>query len=271
MGRSPVAAEAGESRSKRREKGSSQKSGRGRQQGETFGADAFRPVEKRETVSHSVLGQIIALLRSGELKPGDRLPTERELAARLGIGRPSLREALSALNLVGILEQRQGRGTFLVTSLDRLPLEPYLYQLLLNEGTFDELIEVRQLLEPGIAAIAAKRATDDAREEIRRLLELYEQEVEHGTEIDAEALAGAEFHQALARATGNQTLARLVESLRDLLSATGHVLGEHERGGSLEAHRALVKAVMERNAAEAERVMRKHLKDVASRLRASRS
>lgn len=236
-----------------------------------LGADVFRPVEKRETVSQSVLGQIIELLRSGELKPGDRLPTERELAARLGIGRPSLREALSALSLVGILEQTQGRGTFLARSLDRLPLEPYLYQLLLNEGTFDELMEVRQLLEPGIAALAANRATDEARQEILQSFESYEQEVDHGTDIDAEALAGADFHQALAHATGNQTLARLVESLRDLMSATGHVLGEHERGGSLKAHQDLVKAVMERDAEKAERVMRKHLQDVASRLRVSRA
>jgi GntR family transcriptional repressor for pyruvate dehydrogenase complex len=238
--------------------------------GAMVGPTVFEPVRKRKTTSQYVLGQIITLLSEGKLQPGDKLPTERELAALLGIGRPSVREALSALGLLGIIEQRQGRGTFLVDRIDRLPVEPYLYQLMLTkERIFDDLLEVRELLEPAIAALAAERATEADLEEIRRSLELFELEVEHGGDSE-EAQAGALFHQALAKATGNQTLARLVESLRGVLSATGSVLSEHERGASLEAHRALAKAVLSRDAAQAESLMREHLDDVSQRLSAAR-
>jgi GntR family transcriptional regulator, transcriptional repressor for pyruvate dehydrogenase complex len=235
------------------------------------GASVFEPVGKRKTTSQFVLGQIISLLGEGKLRPGDRLPTERDLATLLGVGRPSLREALSALALLGIIEQKQGRGTFLVDRIDRLPVEPYLYQLMLaKERIFDDLIEVRELLEPAIAALAAERGTEADLDEIRRSLELFELEVERGADLDSEAVAGADFHQTLAQATGNQTLARLIESLRDLLSATGHVLGEYERGASLEAYRALAKAVLNRDAGLAESLMRKHLDDVSNRLSVAR-
>jgi GntR family transcriptional repressor for pyruvate dehydrogenase complex len=233
---------------------------------------AFEPVAKRTTTSKFVLGQIISLLSEGKLQPGDRLPTERELAALLGIGRPSVREALSALVLLGVVEQRQGRGTFLVDRIDRLPVEPYLYQLMLAEGrVFDDLLEVRELLEPAIALLAAKRATDADLAEIESALELSEHQVASGAAIDAEAVAGADFHAALARATGNQTLARLVESMRDLLSATGYVLNEQEEGASLDAHRALTEAIVRRNASLAESLMRTHLKDVSDRLNRARA
>jgi GntR family transcriptional repressor for pyruvate dehydrogenase complex len=234
------------------------------------GTGVFEPVRKRKTTSQYVLAQIITLLTEGKLNPGDKLPTERELAALLGIGRPSVREALSALVLLGIIEQRQGRGTFLVDRIDHLPVEPYLYQLMLTkERIFDDLLEVRELLEPAIAALAAERATEADLEEIRRALELFELEVEHGSDSE-EAQAGALFHQTLAKATGNQTLARLIESLRGVLSATGYVLSEHERGASLDAHRALARAVLSRNAAQAESLMREHLDDVSQRLSAAR-
>jgi GntR family transcriptional regulator, transcriptional repressor for pyruvate dehydrogenase complex len=232
----------------------------------------FKPLRKRKTTSEVVLGQIIALLTDGKLQPGDRLPTERDLAALLGVGRPSVREALSALSLLGIVEQRQGRGTFLVDRLDRLPVEPYLYQLLLvNQRIFDDLIEVRKLLEPGIAALAAQRATNADREEILRSLTSFELLLERGGDTESEAAAGTDFHQTLARATGNQTLARLIDSLRDLLSATGHVLSEHERGTSLEAHRALAESILERDPKTAERLMRQHLDEVSDRMSAART
>jgi GntR family transcriptional repressor for pyruvate dehydrogenase complex len=228
----------------------------------------FRTVVRSETVSQTVLRQIVTLLRNGQLQPGDRLPPERELAASLGISRPTVREALSALGLLGVVEQRQGRGTFLVESMERLPLEPYLYKLLLNRGTIDELIEVRQLLEPRIAALAAERATPEAREVLKRSFEAFEREAVGGADAQSEAAAGAHFHEALARATGNATLVLLVHSLADLVSVAGHVLNEQEYGVSLNAHRDLLRAVLKHDPNLAEQVMTRHLDDIAARLRA---
>jgi GntR family transcriptional regulator, transcriptional repressor for pyruvate dehydrogenase complex len=228
----------------------------------------FSTVPRSETASQTVLRQIIALLRSGRLRPGDRLPAERELAASLGISRPTVREALSALGLLGVVEQRQGRGTFLVDSMDRLPLEPYLYRLLLNRGTIDELREVRELLEPRIAALAAERATPEACEELKAAFEAFEREARENLDVESEAAAGTRFHEALARATGNATFVLLVHNLSDLMSATGRVLNEQEYGLSLEAHRDLLQAVVEHDPQRAEQVMTRHLADVATRLQA---
>jgi GntR family transcriptional regulator, transcriptional repressor for pyruvate dehydrogenase complex len=230
--------------------------------------ELFSTVARSETVSQIVLRQIVALLRSGQLQPGDRLPPERELAASMGISRPTVREALSALGLLGVVEQRQGRGTFLAESMERLPLEPYLYRLLLNRGTIDELMEVRQLLEPRIAALAAERATPEMCEELKRAFSAFEEEATSGVDVQSEAVAGTNFHETLARVSGNATLVLLVHSLGDLMSAAGHVLNEQEYGISLEAHRDLLLAVLRRDPVGAERVMTRHLNDVAARLRA---
>jgi GntR family transcriptional regulator, transcriptional repressor for pyruvate dehydrogenase complex len=231
-------------------------------------ADLFSTIARSETVSETVLRQIVGLLRSGHLRPGDRLPPERELATSLGISRPSVREALSALALLGVVQQRQGRGTFLVESIESLPLEPYLYRLLLNRGTVDELMEVRQLLEPRIAALAAERATPEMCQELQRAFAAFEHEATSGVDPHTEAAAGMGFHETLARAAGNATLTLLVHSLSDLVSAAGHVLNEREYGISLKAHRDLLHAVLAHDPERAERVMTRHLDEIAARLRA---
>lgn len=226
----------------------------------------FNLVPRAETASQTVLRQIVALLRAGRLQPGDRLPPERDLAASLGISRPTVREALSALGLLGVIEQRQGRGTFLVESMERLPLEPYLYRLLLNRSTIDELKEVRALLEPRIAALAAERATPEMCQELTAAFEAFEREATSPTNVDSQAAAGTRFHETLARASGNVTLALLVHNLSDLMSAAGQVLNEQEYGLSLKAHRDLLEAVLDHDPVRAEQVMAQHLEDVALRL-----
>lgn len=230
--------------------------------------ELFGTVARSETVRQIVLRQIVTLVRNGQLQPGDRLPPERELATSLGISRPTVREALSALALLGVVEQRQGRGTFLAESLERLPLESYLYRLLLNRGTIDELMEVRQLLEPRIAALAAERATNQMCAELKRAFAAFEEEATGGVDVQSEAVAGTNFHETLAQASGNVMLVLLVHSLGDLMSAAGHVLNEQEYGISLEAHRDLLHAVLSHDPVGAELVMTRHLNDIAARLRA---
>jgi GntR family transcriptional regulator, transcriptional repressor for pyruvate dehydrogenase complex len=226
----------------------------------------FNAVPRAETASQTVLSQIVGLLRAGRLQPGDRLPPERDLAASLGISRPTVREALSALGLLGVIEQRQGRGTFLVESMERLPLEPYLYRLLLNRSTIDELKEVRALLEPRIAALAAERATPEMCRELTEAYKEFEREATSRVDVGSQAAAGTRFHETLARASGNVTLALLVHNLSDLMSAAGQVLNEQEYGISLKAHHDLLQAVLDHDPVRAEKVMAQHLEDVAGRL-----
>jgi GntR family transcriptional regulator, transcriptional repressor for pyruvate dehydrogenase complex len=245
-----------------------QDSGRGRS---ATDGELFEQFEPRGTVGQVLLRQFVGLLRDGRLRPGDKLPPERELATMLGISRPSVRQALSALGLIGIIEPRQGSGTYVAESLSRLPLEPFVYRLLLNQGSFDELMEVRGLIEPGVTALAAERATEEGLRGIQQALERYEAAIDDAESVDIEADYGMEFHRALAAAAGNSTVLALLDGLRDLIGAAGRVLGSEERGASLKAHRAIFRAVKASDAELAERRMRAHLNDVSSRLRAAKS
>jgi GntR family transcriptional regulator, transcriptional repressor for pyruvate dehydrogenase complex len=232
--------------------------------------DLFQQFEPRGTVGQILLRQFVGLLRDGRLRPGDKLPPERELATMLGISRPSVRQALSALGLIGIIESRQGSGTYVAENLARLPLEPFIYRLLLNQGSFDELMEVRRLIEPAVTGLAAERATQEGVEGIERAFKRYQAAVSSDDGVDAEAESGTEFHRALAVAAGNSTLVALLDGLRDLIGAAGRLLGSEERGASLAAHRQIYKAVLKRDGPRAEQLMREHLDDVSKRLRAAK-
>ena len=150
------------------------------------------------------------LIASGEFRPGAKLPKENELALRLGVSRNSLREAVRALELVGVVEARQGDGTY-VTSLDpSLLLDVISYAIdFSDEEAMLQLLEIRRLLEPGATALAAARAGDDDLEEIGRALEAME------SSTDAEGLLEADtaFHAAIAHASGNPALAALLGNL----------------------------------------------------------
>jgi GntR family transcriptional repressor for pyruvate dehydrogenase complex len=228
----------------------------------------FNTIARKPSLSQEVLSRLVDMLLSGALSPGDRLPPERGLAQMMGISRPSLREGLRALTALGVLVSTQGRGTYLARSLDRLPLEPYLLQLLLNTGKLHEFIELRRIIEPAVAALAARRAGDEERAEITRRWSDYERAVGSG-DREAESETGRQFHLALARATGNQTLVQLMDSLGDLMRETGRVVLTHASGASREDHRALYEAVMKKQAAEARRLMRRHLDEIDGRIMAS--
>jgi GntR family transcriptional regulator, transcriptional repressor for pyruvate dehydrogenase complex len=155
------------------------------------------------------------LIASGRFRPGDRLPKENELAALLGVSRGSLREAVRALELVGVVQARQGDGTYL-TSLAPSALLDVMSIVIdfTDEKSTLELLEVRRLLEPAAAALAAARADDDALARMRDAMEAMR------AADDAEALveADAAFHAAIAGATGNPALAALLDNL------SGHTL-----------------------------------------------
>jgi GntR family transcriptional repressor for pyruvate dehydrogenase complex len=233
------------------------------------GRSPFSQIDRRPTLTEEALRRILDVLRSGDIAPGDRLPPERELADMLGISRPAVREALRALSLLGVITARPGRGTRVAESIDSLPMEPYLITLLLNRGRLLDLMEIRKILEPEVAAIAAQRATTDERAEIAAVYAEQARLVEEGDDVEAEADAGRRFHQALARATNNQTMVFLVNSLASLLQETGRVIVSRKRGASMNWHRAITEAVLRGDAAEARRVMRAHLDEVEHELHAS--
>ena len=121
----------------------------------------FEEREKRETVMETVARRIESLIRSGELRVGSRLPPEPKLASMLGVSRSSLREALKGLMFLGLIKARPGYGTYIQSSLARVVSKHFQWMLLLHEIKYLELYELRRILEPPVAALAARRATKE--------------------------------------------------------------------------------------------------------------
>ncbi|MDJ0385358.1 FadR/GntR family transcriptional regulator [Streptomyces sp. G-G2] len=161
-------------------------------------------------VTDEAIEKIKAMILSGRLKPGDRLPKEPDLAAQLGLSRNSLREAVKALSLLNVLDVRQGDGTY-VTSLEpSLLLEALSFILDLHQDeSVVELFQVRAVLESAASGMAAQWATDEQLAEMAELLDGL------GTDSTVEELVAndLEFHRLIARAGGNAVLASLLDSL----------------------------------------------------------
>ena len=165
---------------------------------------------RNASVTDDAIERIRQMIISGEWGPGTRLPREAELAARLGISRNSLREAVRALSLVRVLEVRQGDGTY-VTSLEPdLLLESTRFVAhLLADKTVVELFEVRRILEPVAGALAAVRMDEEGRAALRGELD----RMTAATSVEDLVDADAAFHAVVAQAAGNSVLSSLLEGL----------------------------------------------------------
>jgi GntR family transcriptional repressor for pyruvate dehydrogenase complex len=169
--------------------------------------------EKRRSagVTHEAIESIRELIVSGEWGPGTRLPREAELAAQLGLSRNSLRETVRALSLARVLEVRQGDGTYVSSLEPHDLLEPTrLATHLLRGSTVLELFEVRRMLEPEAAAMAALRADDEIKNALRRELDRM---FDAGKNVEDLVEADAAFHDVIAQAPGNAVLHSLLQSL----------------------------------------------------------
>jgi GntR family transcriptional regulator, transcriptional repressor for pyruvate dehydrogenase complex len=164
----------------------------------------------RVAITDEAIEKIKEMIVSGALRPGDRLPREADLAERLGLSRNSLREAVKALSLIHVLDVRQGDGTY-VTSLEPSVLLDAIGFVIdfHRDDTVLEFLEVRRILEPAAAAMAATRMTKDETAELRDLL------AELGKDPSVEDLVAndLEFHRRIALGSGNQVLCSLVDGL----------------------------------------------------------
>jgi GntR family uxuAB operon transcriptional repressor len=199
--------------------------------------------------------RIEELIRSDNIAPGERLPSERDLAAKLAVSRASLREALIALELGGIVEVRGGSGVYVS---DRAVPAPVVAEV--GPGPF-EVLAARRTIESEVAAIAAKNATDSAIDAI--LNAVLEMEKNHDNR-SANEQADRNFHLAIARATGNSALVGVIEHLWNQRGTLWHKLKEHFqteelRKQTLIDHRLILQAIASHDAAGARAAMRAHL------------
>lgn len=173
----------------------------------------FNPIKDKK-VYEQIIDQIKEKIYDGQLKKGDKLPSERTLTEELRVSRASIREAFSALEMIGLIESKHGEGTFIKENTDDNFLKPLSLLFMLEENVQKELIELRKMIEISGARFAAWRANQDDLEEIGHWVKLMEDN--YG---DAEICrkADREFHYALARATGNRLVYKLLNSISEVI------------------------------------------------------
>ena len=224
---------------------------------------------KKTRIHEEVVSQIHELIRDGKFKAGDQLPSERELAETFQVSRTSVREAIRALETQGLIISRTGMGNFIAD----LPIESLvapLAKLLIEEKTaLADIFELRKLIEPPIAALAAERATERDIERMKKILDKQSEAVSRG---ETGVKADAELHFAIGQATQNQALEKLVSGLMEI---TGHSREESlqtpdRRQASIERHRKIVSAINRHDRTSARKAMLLHVEQVEESVLSSR-
>lgn len=176
----------------------------------------IKPI-KTQKIYEQIVEQIGILVAEGHLKPGDRLPSERELVERFEVSRASIREAISALEMMGLIEVRSGEGTYIrQVNIDSV-VAPLAWMLFIEKDTDLELYEARKILEVQAAGLAAERAEEDEISEMFEALEVMR------VDLQIQRLgedADHHFHYAIARATHNKILFRLMNTISDTMRKT---------------------------------------------------
>lgn len=217
-----------------------------------------------ELLSQRVVDELLSAIRIGSFEPGQRLPSERQLAEDFGVSRTSAREGLRILELMETIEIRQGRGAVVLATTREpsgVPLRSWLDS---HQDEVVELLEVREALESAAATLAASREAD----EIHPVLE-------PSGELDAIVNADVEFHKRVADRSGNDVLAGLVDELNGVLKTSRYAMfatpGRRER--SHQDHLSIARAINERDPVGATAAMRRHiattLKEIESQARRS--
>jgi len=219
----------------------------------------IRPVRKVRAYEE-IVRQVRTLIEQADLKPGDRLPSERELAEQFEVSRVTVRQALSVLQAMGFIESRVGDGTFARQS-ERATVTALAAVLSPPRSTLLEQLELRLLIEPEVARLAATRATDAQIRDFDAYIEVQRQKMDAGVPFVDEDSA---LHLAIARSSGNGLLVRMIESIHELLRASREESLRTRAGmeRSLGGHLRIIEAIRKHDGRGARRAMRRHVLEV---------
>ena len=214
----------------------------------------------------AIVERIGAMLRNGDLRPGDRLPPERKLAEELGVSRTSVRQALQALAERNIIESRQGDGTYVAAALTTpVPGDAIVDAISRQSGVLEDILEFRRLMEPQIAGLAAERITPAGLDRLKVLVCDQQRAL-----LDNRDDAGldAKFHRLLAEESGNQLIGQVMVAVQSALdeSRATWLRGSDRRNLSLEGHLRLIDALEKRDAEAARLAMARHLAEINTNL-----
>lgn len=223
---------------------------------------------KRQKLAESVIGEIKRMINSGELKEGDKLPNQNEFAAQLGVSRPSLREALHTLSLIGAIEQRPGLGTVIKAANPALWAEHLSPPLVSDVQASLELIEARRFIEAGVTELAVKNATAKDIQKMGKLVAemrqaLNELQPRRYSELDME------FHHQIAQASHNRYMVHMFVTIRGLLEQfirEGFALAPGLMDRSFKYHQKIYQGIREKDVRRAVTHMKNHINDIRKTL-----
>ncbi len=221
-------------------------------------------IERKRLADH-IIEKLAAMIASGDLKPGDKLPSEPELMKQFGVGRSSVREAIGALSLIGLITVRPGQGTHVARPSEASQAKPIGLMLGVGREKIRELVEARIFLEEATAALAAERATADEIAEIVHHHELLKPPLEsHHHAIEADI----GFHLAIAKASHNSVLIRFLSELRQPMQHWMEQKAKYDWGYASvhEQHQRIVDAIQAQNAEHAKTAMKNHLESTGEKL-----
>ena len=221
--------------------------------------DASHLLRNKDDVTHLLVLRFQQLLSEGVLVPGTRLPSERELASKFGVARSSLRQALKVLEIMGVITQKVGDGSYLNEDASSVLAVPMEFLFLLDDTTLQELIEMRLMVEPALAAKAAERATAADIALLRQAtLDLESSEQDRVQLVASDLL----FHRAIFQASGNRLSSRLFHMIHrgmlNMMMVTSQLVDLQH---TLQFHVPILEAIEQRNPKQASSLMADHLLD----------
>lgn len=220
-----------------------------------------------DRITSRLIASFKQLIATGALVPGCKLPPERELAKQFGVNRTSLRQVLKVLEIMGVLSQRVGDGTYLNESAETILNEPLDFLFLLDDLSQHELFETRLIVEPELAARAAERATSQDLAALRSSIEAMEKSRTDRERLDADIA----FHEGICRAAGNRICYLLFGVIhRTLLNSMYQLSGRVALERPLSYHKAIYAAIYKRKSEEARRKMLEHIADAQALLASNR-
>ena len=225
----------------------------------------LKPLE-RASVSSTVMDQIVQYLLSGELKPGDKLPTELEFAQQLGVGRNSIREAIKMLSSIGVIEIKRGAGTFIAESVSPSILNPLILSLVFEQGASNELLELRFLLDTGVAELVIDKAGDQDIKRLEDANQTFQAEALKTHHENPHALRDFDlnFHRLFYELAGNSLLDKIAQAIYTLFFASIEQSVEADPVTAYEHHQNIIEAIKQRDVGLLRKRMRESLSNYAS-------
>lgn len=226
---------------------------------------------ERTSLIDSIVAEIKDKIISGELKEGDTLGSQDDLAKTMGVSRASLREALNRLSLMGLIETRQGRGTFVKTIKPVDFMKSLSSLLIMDQASASELLYARLYVESAVAELAAKNSTEEDLQKLKSLLKSMENDLREG-DLESYITRDVQYHMLIAESSKNRVLVKILETIRDILRQfikKFFLAMPSSVSDSMAYHKRVYEAIRDHDPTAARERMEEHIKSLIDRINES--